>query len=81
MMIALRLRTLNPKIILDGAPKFLTHRVKMVEFDRVNKVLMAQVEVKFRKISRKRFERIAMALGIDARDARWIADQAPSDRP
>lgn len=78
MMIGMKMRLaqLNPKIRWHGVPKFMTHRVKMVEFDPESKMLMAQVEVNIRKISRKRLERIAMAMGIHARDAKFIADQA-----
>lgn len=76
MMIGMKMRppVLNPKIRWHGAPKFLTCRVKTVEFYPGCKALMAQAEVNCRKISRKRFERIAMALGVVPRTARWIAD-------
>ena len=69
-------RVMNPKIEWHGSPQFMKIEVEVVDVDVERKQIAIKAKPKFRKISRKRFERIMMALGISARSARKIADES-----
>lgn len=74
-MIAARER-INPRIRWHGAPKVRKHILEKVEFDQEMKCLAARVKVRWMKMTRKRFVRLLMAIGIHARDAYMLAGVA-----
>ena len=66
----------NPKIRWHGAPKICKRTVEMVDFNPEDRCLVARIKVRWMKIARKRFIRLLMAMGVEAREAEWYANEA-----
>ena len=67
---------LNPKIKWDGTPKTMSITLVGADIDRESRRIMVTARVKRRKMSRKRFERMLMAIGVYPRKTRVLADAA-----
>lgn len=55
---------INPKIKWDGAPKTMSITLVGADIDLENKRIVVTAKVKRRKMSRKRFEHMMMAIGV-----------------
>ena len=75
MMLAMK-EAYNPKIRWHGVPKICKHTVEKVDFNPENGCFMARIRVRWMKITRKRFIRLLMAMGVEAREAGWYANEA-----
>ena len=67
---------INPRIKWDGMPKLNRQELREIEENPVSKSILVHVDVRWYKMSRRRFERMLMAIGIHARDAKEMADVA-----
>ena len=66
----------NPKIIWHRAPKVKNITFERVELDEEHRGLVLHVRESRRKMTRKRFERMLMAMGMRARVAKIISREA-----
>lgn len=67
---------INDKIRWHGVPKIKKFVLKKMEADLENKVMVAQIKVEPFKMTRKRFERVLMAMGVHAIHARELSGLA-----
>lgn len=67
---------INPRIKWDGAPRLNRQEMRGIEADPESGTLMVHVDVHWYKMSRRRFERMLMAIGVHAREAKEMADVA-----
>jgi hypothetical protein len=73
MMYPLMDMKINDKIRWHGVPKVKKFVLIKMEADLENKVMAAQIKVEPFKMTRKRFERVLMALGVHAIHARELS--------
>lgn len=67
---------MNPKIRWDGVPKLNHQTLSKIIADPESGRIEVHVKVRWLKMSRRRFERMLMAIGVHARDAKEMADMA-----
>lgn len=73
MMMMMAKEKINPKIKWHGTPNTVQITLVDEDIDLENKRIVVTAKVKRRKMSRKRFEKMMMAIGVCARKAKGIA--------